>query len=442
MEDPSYEQQLRAAISRYLPHQGLPLLPAKNNERWTPRLLVVQAVVMSWALADTLASAFAQALDAVVAMYPTRRRPGADCAGFVRRLARDSARLLGVVTPELRRHARRLAGARHWVTHRWPAFGVDGSKFDVPRTAANEAAFGAAGRKKSGPQQYVTALFHLGTGLLWDFRRGDARASERAHLLDMLPGLPEGCLLVADAGFTGYAFLRAVLDSGRHVLIRVGANVRLLTGLGWCVREGPGVVYLWPAGAMAGGDPPLVLRRVTLLDGRNRRVHLLTDVLDEGEMSDAEAGAVYRRRWGIELVYRSLKQTMGKRKGRCDGPENAAAELDWAVVAFWVLGLAACEGVLGAGHAPARVSVAAALRAVRAAATGAGAARRAGWRRAALGRALAGATKDGYTRTRPKSARQWAHKKKDKPPGDPVARTATAEEVAKAQALAAKRRAA
>lgn len=457
MGGPSYDATLRDAISRYLPHEGLPLLPGKDNERWTPRLLVVQALVMSWVLADTLGTAFARAWAAVRDMYPSRRRVGGDHAGFARHLARDSAALLGgVVTPELRRHVRRIAaaaGARHccWLTHRWPAFGVDGSKFDCPRTAANEAAFGTAGRAKTAPQQFVTTLFHLGTGLIWDFRRGHARASERAHLLAMLPALPATCLLVADAGFVGYAFLAQVLGSGRHVLVRVGANVRLLTELGWCVRERAGTVYLWPQEALGRGAPPLALRRVTLLDGRNRRIYLLTDVADPAALSDAEAGDIYRMRWGVELIYRSLKQTMGKRKVRSRAPAHAAAELEWAVVALWMLGLLAVEHAMAAGHAPHRVSVAAALRAVRVAAAAAAAAaaddeggRRPGHAAKArtLSATLASAVKDDYVRTKPKSARDWPHKKEDKPPGDPKARKATEAEVAKARALLAEREAA
>jgi hypothetical protein len=430
VDQASYDAELRDAISRYLPHAGLPLLPSKDHERWTPRLLVAQAVVMSWALADTLASAFAQAWAVVRDAYDSRRAPGADHAGFARHLARDSAALLGVVAPELRRHVRRVAGTRgHWVTHRWPAFGVDGSKFDCPRTAANRAAFGDGGKRNGGPQQFVTTVFHLASGLVWGFCRGDARASERAHLRAMLPTLPDGCLLVADAGFVGYDLFRAALDSGRHVLVRVGANVRLLTELGWCVTERAGTVYLWPKGKRAAGEPPLTLRLVTLLDGRNRRVHLLTDVLAHAEMTDAEAGRVYRQRWGVELIYRSLKQTMGKRKLRSRSPAQAAAELEWAVVAFWMLGLITLERTLAAGHAPDRVSVAAALRAVRTSA-------QRGRRRAdALSASLASALKDRYLRARPKTARAWPHKKKDKPPGDPKARKATEAEIDRARAL-------
>jgi hypothetical protein len=227
---------------------------------------------------------------------------------------------------------------------------------------------------------------------------------------------------------------------GRHFVIRVGANVALLRKLGWCCDEHDGVVYLWPDHAQKSRkEPPLVLRLVTLRDGRNRRMHLLTDVLDAAALPDADARDLYARRWVVEVLYRSLKQTMGRRRMACGAPAHAAAELDWAVVGLWALGLMAADAVAAAGHAPARVSVAAALRAVRRAAAAAPA-----WlhRRVTLAAALAAAVRDRYERKGPKAARVPVNKKRDRPPGDPRARTATPEEVALALELKRKPRAA
>lgn len=309
-------------------------------------------------------------------------------------------------------------------------------------TAANEAAFGTAGKAGTGPQQFVTTVFHAGTGLVWDFRRGDARSSERSHLLEMLDTLPAGAMLLADAGFTGYDLLATIASGGRSFLIRVGSNVRLLTKLGWCCDERDGVVYLWPDKARKKGQKPLTLRLVTLVDGRNRRIHLLTNVLDACELGDAEAAELYRRRWGVELIFRSLKQTMGKRRLRCDCPANAAAELDWAVVGLWLLGLLSVGRIVRAGGAPGDWGVASSLRVVRRAMAGKPPGGRGKGKGASLARALAAATKDSYQRTRPKSARHWPHKKKDKPPGDPRARTASESEVQLASQLRERRPAA
>jgi len=58
------------------------------------------------------------------------------------------------------------------------------------RTAANENELKCAGKKKTGPQLFVTTLLHMGTGIPWDFRIGPGTASERRHLEEMLADLP------------------------------------------------------------------------------------------------------------------------------------------------------------------------------------------------------------------------------------------------------------
>jgi len=434
-EGGSYQVQLRRAMSRLLPRRGLATVAADGRVRWADRLLVVCAVLMAWDPGTTLVDRFAAARACVVEMFPTRRRPGATHAGFVAALARASPGLLGLVAPALRAavcSAARAGGC--WAVAGWVAFGADGSKIDCPMTAANETGLGVASRKKSWPQMLLTTLFHAGSGLPWAFARGGARASERGHLRAMLGLLPAGGLLLADAGFTGYDLLAAVTGGGRSFLIRVGSNVRLLTKLGWAVEEFDGLVYLWPDGKQKAGCEPMVLRLVTFVDGRNRRTHLLTDVLDRGRLGDAAALALYGLRWGVELLFRSLKQTLGRRKMLSDGPEHAAVELDWAVVGLWMLDVMNAQEV---GLSAAR-SVATSLRAVRAAAAGRRPCRGAG-RRGALAAALARATGDGCRRRGPKKARHWPHKKKDKPPGDPKARTATDAEVQLAQEIRAEK---
>src|SRR4029453_634829 len=115
-------------------------------------------------------------------------------------------------------------------------FAADGSRLECPRTAANEAGLGCAGKRKTGPQLFLTTLWHMGTGLPWAFRIGPGTASERRHLEAMLPELPRQALVIADAGFTGYDLYRRLLAAQMNFLLRVGANVQLLRKLG-SVRE-------------------------------------------------------------------------------------------------------------------------------------------------------------------------------------------------------------
>lgn len=420
-----YHAQLLHAIGRYLPRRGLPLQSSDQRVRWTDRLIVMTAVLMAWQPAGKLTDAFEAARDVVVSMYATRRRPGRHLRGFLEILGKSSTRLLAVVAPALRRATRSLAAAA-WRQGPWVLMTVDGSRIDCPRTMANEQAFGCAGRKKTGPQQMLTMIFHLATGLIWDWRRGPGKASERAHLREMIPLLPHQTLLLADAGFTGYDLLRSLLMAGHHFIVRVGANVTLLKKLGYSLREHDGIVYLWP---LAKRDQrPLILRRVEVAV-KGKPMCLLTSVLEATALADRQILQLYRRRWSVEVSFRSLKQTMGHRKMLSQSPRNAEVELDWAVVGLGLLGL------MTAGEIPVRArgrcSIATALRAVQRAM------RRKATRppRRGLRGQLRKAVVDRYRRRRPKAARAWPHKKNDRPPGPPRIRTAKKAEVAKAKQL-------
>jgi hypothetical protein len=416
---------LRQAIAEFLPRSGLALVSKDDRLRWVPRMLVICAILMTWDVAEHITDRFHAARNLVADMFPSRRRPGESYTGFMAILRRRTDGLLQRIVPTLRRRVKQLARTSgRWRVLRRVVFGCDGTRIECPMTLANEQAFGTAGKQNTGPQQFLTCLFHVGTGQLWDYRRGPARASERAHLLEMLGGLPANALLLADAGFVGYELLGRIMGSGCSFIVRVGANVKLLTGLGYWERPEHGqIVYLWPERAQKKRQRPLVLRLITLTDERNRRMHLLTNLLEPAALSDAEAAELYRRRWQVEVIYRSLKQVMSRRRMRCDSPANAAAELDWAVIGLWLLGLLSISRIIAAGGSPEQWSVALSLRAVRREI------RPRRGRQRSLNAALAAARLDGYVRTASKKARHWPHKKREKPPGDPKARKAEGSEI-------------
>ena len=419
-----YHRELLQAIGKFLPQRGLPLQPQDQRLRWTDRLLVVMGVLLAWQSATSLKDAFEACWHVVTGMYPTRRRAGHTYAGFIKALQKQSRRLLPLVARALRQAVREVAG-RYWTLEGWIVMGVDGARINCPRTAANEEAFGCAGKDKTTPQQFVTTVLHVGTGLIWDWRRGGGKETERNQLREMIATLPPAALLLADAGFTGYELLRELMGGGRSFLIRAGANVRLLTKLGFALREYDGIVYLWPQAQRK--QEPLVLRLVVLGDGR-KAVYLLSNVLDPSALSDRQAGQMYRRRWGIEVFSRSFKQTMAKHKLRSTSPDKAQVELDWALAGWWMLGLLAIQRMLRRGVSPMQWSVAEALRVVRRVMSGRGS------RQAAKDLcALARAVKDSYRRRRPKTARNWPAKKTQAPPHPPQIRMARREEKQQSQ---------
>jgi hypothetical protein len=277
----------------------------------------------------------------------------------------------------------------------------------------------------------------MGTGLPWAFRIGPGTDSERNHLRDLLGLLPPRALLVADAGFVGYDLMAAILRDGSEFLIRVGNNVTLLRKLGFARVEANNTVYLWPDSHRKKDLPPLVLRLVELNDGR-KPVFLLTSVLGDAALSDPQAGVLYRMRWGVEVFYRSLKQTLARRKMHSAAPPQAKCELSWAVLGLWGLAMMSVRQIVAAGGDPLDLSVATALRQVRLAVRRGPRSPKA---RILLGRLWA-AVKDSYVRKTSKKARDWPHKKKDKPPGLPRIQIATQEQLSLAKALYVKTKAA
>ena len=418
---PDYHKQLLHAMRKFLPSKGLTLQSDDRRVRWTPRMLVSTAILMVWQTDRTLRDAFAAAREAVVCMYRSRRRVGASYTGFLDALRKDSDGWVKRITDILRLGVRTAAGLK-WRSQGWVLMGVDGSRIDCARTADNEEAFGCAGRKKPGPQMFLTTIYHVLGNLPWDFRRGRGDASERGHLREMLADLPRKTMLLMDAGFTGHDLLSTLSGSGQDFILRVGRNVRLLRKLGWWVKEYAGIVYLWPQSRRK--EPPLVLRLVVVGDGRSA-VYLVSSVLNDTRLSDGQIGLWYRLRWGIEVYYRGLKQTLQRRKMRSARPTNALIELDWTVVGLWLLGLMTAQQIPRAK----RWSVASALRVVR----------RVLSRPRARGpnffRQLREAVQDAYVRHHSKTARNWPHKKKDSPCKPPHIRTATPSEIRKAKGL-------
>ena len=386
---------------------------------------------MAYDPSASLKDRFVNARQCLVEMFPNRLRPGKTYQGFVKALRKIPSRFREQLPLHLCRHHERVAG-RSWKMFGWIPFAVDGSRIEVPRTQANQEALGCAGKEKTGPQFLVTLLYHMGSALPWRWKIGAGTNSERGHLQSMLKYLPLGSLLVADAGFTGYDLLKNILSHQLSFLIRVGANVTLLRGLGFEFERHGNIVWLWPQNKR--DQEPLKLRLIRLKAkakyARNRRdVYLLTNVFDPERLSDKIADKFYRMRWGVELFYRSFKQTLDQHKLRSRAPQQAEEELHWALTAMLLLGLMSVDALVSRGGDPLSLSVAGALRQVRLAMRTPGR-----WRhRGDLREVLAQAVKDSYKRRGPKKARDWPYKKKESPPGAPKIRPAKPNEIALAK---------
>lgn len=409
-----------------------------GNTGWKPVDLIVLTVVWAWSEATTLTGAFDEAhrwsrsvlSRAAVSTYQ----------GLMGALVGSTERIL----PLLRGRLQALLethGGDHWRIGAWVALAVDGSRIDAPRTRANERALCAPnfGRSKSAdyrrrvrrkqgrperrrrrrtsaapvkPQVWLTLVWHMGLRTSWSWKSGPSTASERDHFQTLLAEqqFPENTLFCGDAGFTGYDVWKAALDRGHQILIRVGANVTLLRKLGYYARERDGIVYCWPSAVARKNQPPLVLRLIRFRLGRAQAC-VVTSVLCARRLSDAQALRLYRLRWGVELQFRALKQTFGRRKLRSKRPDRALVELDWSLVGLAMIQLFAVKERIELGDPPEHSSVSLAIRIVRETVDR--------WREAPAGDQtfrfrLRAAVLDDYRRTRPKRAR-FRGDFKDKP---------------------------
>lgn len=346
---------------------------------------------------------------------------GQTYGGFTAALVQHSSEVIPGIVRRFQQQMRELA-QEHWRYQGWLAFAVDGTRLETPHTAANEQGLGCAGKNKTAPQVYLTALWHLGLGLPWDFRVGPGTASERAHLEAMLAGLPTEALVVADAGFCGYQLCQQILQQPHSFLLRVGGNVTLLTGLAEQVEQVGNFVYLWPHKLRH--QPPLVLRLIALTRG-SQTIYLVTNVLDLQRLSDADAGRFYEQRWGVEVGYRAYKQTLDRRTLKGRTPATCVVESQWTMLALWLLGLLSASRQLAQQRDPRRGSVAKARDAVRRAV-------RQSLEPAASGqldRDLLAAVQDRYLRHHSKAARNYPRKKREKPPGPPKIKPATQRQI-------------
>ncbi|QGJ71789.1 Transposase [Planctomycetales bacterium 10988] len=422
MKAPTQGELLQRSLEWVLREDLFADLPLHGNTNWCPKMLVALAVLSAWSGAPRLTDAFAKATQLSQAMFSVVAIQ--TYQGMMRALVRWTPQLL----PRLWRRIQKLmcqAGPEHFRICGWVPLAVDGSRFSTPRTLSNEQAFSAKNfgqgkkaqsrrkwknkrqrTKKLGepvkPQIWLTLVWHMGLKLPWCWKSGPSTASERHHLLDMLKShrFPKKTLFCCDAGFVGYELWSAILHARHSFLIRVGGNVRLLKNLGR-FRRGNGVVWLWPRAVARRREQPLVLRCIEVR-GLRGSMWLVTNVLDPKELSETAIKQLYPLRWGVELQFRTVKQTFGRSKLRSRNAQHALVELDWSLIALTLVQLLAIREQIKLDEPPERTSVAAALAAIRHAMHH--------WHQPARGKSrlpkrLAQATKDTYHRRSSKVSR-------------------------------------
>lgn len=467
-------ESLKQAFDWLLPRELFAGMKVRDGAAWTVRMIAVTAIL--WAISElpTLTGRFGQARKIVGKIFRWRsKEPGQTYQGFMKVLRSWHLKLQLAIIPHIRQQMKEVLPGQ-WKIAGYVVFAGDGSRIELARTKSLENAFspkrrknqkssqskrkgkgkgkskGGRGRAKSGakaavgkkqsaesiakkensPQMWLTLFWHIGTGMPWAWRTGPSDSSERGHVEEMLPELPENSLITADAGFVGYDFWSAVLSAGHHIVIRVGANVRLLQNLGYA-REYAHTVYLWPDSAARKKQPPLVLRLIVVNNGK-RPMYLVTN-LTKSQLSDRQAATIYAARWGIELFFRTFKQTFDCRKLRSRTADNAQLELDWSMLGLWCICLAGQRELAENGDEPTELSAAAAIKAFQS--TLREYRLRPETHREILWAKLQDAVRDSYARAGSKTSRNYPRKKQRQSTGPPKVTRARKQQIDAAERI-------
>jgi Transposase DDE domain len=301
-----------------------------GNSKWSPLNLVWLALCWAWSDKRFVTDAFMEA--ATVCQPMLGVLPVSTYQGLLGALVTWTPHFMPLLCEVLQQRMEQIGG-KFWRIDGWVPIAFDGSRSTAPRTKSNEAALCAKNygkgrtakyRKKKSkgmrrkknqknkaqpqePQAWITMMWHMGLRLPWRWRLGPSNSSERQHVMEMVEAgrFPKNTLFCGDAGFIGYAFWSSLLAGDGNFLVRVGANVSLLTMQENCSLKKAGkgfLVYCWPKTMMQTGQSPLRLRLVQVHFGKTK-VWLLTSVLNEQKLTIKAMVRFYKMRWGIEIFH-------------------------------------------------------------------------------------------------------------------------------------------
>jgi len=234
-----------------------------------------------------------------------------------------------------------VAPSQLWCGHRVRV--VDGTTVTLPDTPTNQRAFPQQSVQKPGcgfPILRLVAFFSLASGLMVAWATGHWHQHELTLLQRLWEELRPGEVLLGDRGFCGWGLLAQCVRRGVHAVLRVrgslrsdfrrgrrlGADQRLVSWAKPRVRPETVSAKEW-----ALLPEVLTLRvvrcRLAIRGFRTREVRLVTTLLDAAKYPPSALGALYRRRWEMELSLRHLKTTLQMEALSCKRPAAVEREL-------------------------------------------------------------------------------------------------------------------
>ncbi len=210
---------------------------------------------------------------------------------------------------------------------------VDGTVFDLPRGADNQAEY-AIPSGGTLPQARLVALAECGTLALLGAECDSIAVGERTLFERLLGRLGPDTLLLAEGGFPSYDLFVKTVATGADVLWRVSASFAL-----------PVITRLAEGTYLSELRGPRAKDRVTVRvieysvrddDGTSEVFALITNLGDPDEAPALELARTYSSRWHIELLFRLVKVDLRTPGGvlRSRSPQGVRQEI-WALLCLY-----------------------------------------------------------------------------------------------------------
>jgi hypothetical protein len=232
-------------------------------------------------------------------------------------------------------------------------FVVDGTTLSMPDTPANQAAWPQSRSQKEGcgfPIMRLVGLFDLATGVWVGAASAPFRSSERNLCRKLWKHVRTGDTIVADSGFCCWFTLYLFGKKGVNVVMRnngirkpdphaakLGGGDRLER---W---RKPNIKPKWISPQAYAAMPDSISVRVvtvTVDPGagfRTTEIQIACTMLDPEKMAASSIGALYQKRWNVELFIDDLKTTLGMAVLKTLSPAMIRRELFIHIIAYNLL---------------------------------------------------------------------------------------------------------
>jgi hypothetical protein len=220
---------------------------------------------------------------------------------------------------------------------------ADASTTQLADTTENQQRYPQPSTQEPGcgfPVMKFVALMSLASGAVLNVLLGSLHHHDLRLLRGLWDQLKKGDILLGDRAYGEYTTLAALPKQGVDVVARLHARRKVDFRKAQRLAKND-ALFVWTRGyqqsqILCASEWALLPAQITVriirfsatIRGfRNRRITLVTTLLDPKLYPAQELVALYTRRWRLELCLRDLKTTMRMEELRCKTPDMAQKEL-------------------------------------------------------------------------------------------------------------------